>query len=152
MDLNDNYINFLQALNSTNTEYLLVGGFAVVVHGHNRTTGDMDLWINHTKENHSRLKEALVNEGYGLADVDQAIDALSKETKLTIWIENDLIELLPIYSSLLQFETAYKKRFKVEFGNGIQVPVIDLDHLIETKIKSGRDKDLWDASELKKRR
>jgi len=152
MNLNENYTNFLRALNESSTEYLLVGGFAVIVYGHNRTTGDMDLWINNTSENLGRFKQALINEGYKLIDVDQAIEALTKNMKLSIWLEENLVELLPVYSSILSFEDANNKHEKVRISDDIEIPVINIDHLIDTKIKAGREKDLWDASELKKRR
>lgn len=46
MTLTENFTSFSHALNESGTEYLLIGGFAVILHGHNRTTGDMDLWID----------------------------------------------------------------------------------------------------------
>jgi hypothetical protein len=50
--------DFLQALNNQQVEYLLVGGYAVIFHGYPRTTGDMDIWVNRTKENYSKLLKA----------------------------------------------------------------------------------------------
>ena len=46
---------FLIALNANHVRYLLVGGYAVIFHGYSRTTGDMDIWIDPTKENYSKL-------------------------------------------------------------------------------------------------
>ena len=152
MQLSENFLNFIEKLNASSTQYLLVGGFAVISYGHNRTTGDMDLWINCTDKNLKRFRDSLLTENYHEADIDEAIEALRKNMKLSVWLEDDLIELLPVYSSILSFEDAYAKCKKLELTEHIVIPVIDIDHLIDTKIKAGRDKDLWDATELKKRR
>jgi hypothetical protein len=42
---NDDYRDFLSALNEQEVKYLLVGGFSVILHGYSRTTGDMDIWV-----------------------------------------------------------------------------------------------------------
>ncbi len=41
---NEDFRDFLKALNKQEVRYLLVGGFAVILHGYSRTTGDMDIW------------------------------------------------------------------------------------------------------------
>ncbi len=152
MQLTENFLNFLERLNASSTQYLLVGGFAVISYGHNRTTGDMDLWINCTDENLERFRDSLLSENYHESDINEAIEALHNNMKLSVWLEDDLVELLPVYSSILSFDDAYAKCKKLELTETIVIPVIDIDHLIDTKIKAGRDKDLWDATELKKRR
>jgi hypothetical protein len=42
---NDDFRDFLKALNNQNVRYMLVGGFSVILHGYSRTTGDMDIWV-----------------------------------------------------------------------------------------------------------
>ena len=49
---NDDFRDFIAALNNNGVEYLLVGGYAVIIHGYRRTTGDLDLWINPTPDNY----------------------------------------------------------------------------------------------------
>ena len=41
----EDFRDFLNALNQQKVRYLLVGGFAVILHGYSRTTGDMDIWV-----------------------------------------------------------------------------------------------------------
>src|SRR5215471_1260181 len=55
---NRDFQDFLEALNKANVEYMLVGGYAVILHGYIRSTADMDVWVNKTKENYQRLKKA----------------------------------------------------------------------------------------------
>ena len=41
--LNKDFKEFVELLNSTNVEYLVVGGYALAAHGHPRYTGDLDI-------------------------------------------------------------------------------------------------------------
>ena len=54
---NVDFLEFLEFLTKHQVEYLLVGGYAVVLHGYIRSTGDMDLWIDRTNENYKKLKK-----------------------------------------------------------------------------------------------
>lgn len=42
---------FVELLIKNKDEYLIVGGYAVGIHGHPRFTGDLDIWLNPTEEN-----------------------------------------------------------------------------------------------------
>lgn len=57
---NDDFRDFIDALNKNEVEYLLVGGYAVILNGYRRTTGDMDVWINLTPANHKKLIRAFL--------------------------------------------------------------------------------------------
>jgi hypothetical protein len=63
---------FLRLLSSHGVEYLLVGGYAVGLHGYPRTTGDMDVWVNPTPENGFKLVNALVDFGYAASNLSPA--------------------------------------------------------------------------------
>jgi hypothetical protein len=52
-------IAVLSALREENVEYVLVGGVAVGLHGFERATSDIDLFIRPTPENVARLRSAL---------------------------------------------------------------------------------------------
>ena len=45
----------LRQLNDVGVEYLLIGGFAVVIHGYERLTGDLDICYARSRENVTRL-------------------------------------------------------------------------------------------------
>lgn len=68
---NDDFRNFIQALNNNNVEYILVGGYAVILHGYRRATGDMDIWVNRTKENYSKLTGAFLQFGLPVFDMTE---------------------------------------------------------------------------------
>ena len=55
---NQDFQDFIQALNGAKVEYILVGGYAVILHGYSRTTADMDVWVRKTSANYQKLKLA----------------------------------------------------------------------------------------------
>ncbi|HEX4958224.1 MAG TPA: hypothetical protein VFV46_08615 [Lacibacter sp.] len=54
----DDFQDFIKALNEQEVKYMLVGGFAVILYGHARVTGDMDIWVERTEVNYHKLQEA----------------------------------------------------------------------------------------------
>jgi len=55
----------------------LFGGYAVGVHGHPRYTGDLDIWLNPTKENATKILNC-VNE-FGFESFQLSIEDFMKE-------------------------------------------------------------------------
>jgi hypothetical protein len=55
---------FLKSLNSNGVEYLLIGGYAVAIHGHVRATHDIDVWVRISPENAARIQRALCEFGF----------------------------------------------------------------------------------------
>lgn len=53
--LNDDFIDFLKLFNQFKVDYILVGGYAVIFHGYNRTTGDLDVWVKPTVNNYRKM-------------------------------------------------------------------------------------------------
>jgi hypothetical protein len=60
---NADFTDFLRSLYNHKVEHLLVGGYAVILHGYTRSTADMDIWVNKTIENYYRLKKAFAEFG-----------------------------------------------------------------------------------------
>ena len=60
---NEDFCDFIQSLNKFNVEYILVGGYAVIIRGYSRSTGDMDIWVNKTDENYQKLLSAITDFG-----------------------------------------------------------------------------------------
>ena len=55
---------FVQLLIKNNAEYLIVGGYAVGIHGHPRYTGDLDIWLKATNENATKILKAIHEFGF----------------------------------------------------------------------------------------
>jgi hypothetical protein len=63
--LNQDFKEFIQFLNDNHVRYLIVGGYAVAVHGHPCYTKDIDIWIEINPENAANLLRALEQFGFG---------------------------------------------------------------------------------------
>ena len=67
----DDVRRICQALDEAGARYVLIGGFAVILHGGERTTKDIDLLVDPDPENVERLKRALsVLEDNAASDID----------------------------------------------------------------------------------
>jgi hypothetical protein len=61
MGLIDKFLQVIDQFEKENVEYVLIGGFAVVLHGFPRLTQDIHVFIRPTEENVKRLQTALKN-------------------------------------------------------------------------------------------
>lgn len=55
---NSDFQEFLLALNKNEVSYVLVGGYSVIYHGFPRTTGDIDIFVEVSKNNYDKLVQA----------------------------------------------------------------------------------------------
>ena len=143
--LPSDFKDFLQLLNENHVEYLLVGGYAVSYHGHPRTTGDMDIWVDTTPENAVRVVAALQSFGFGST---APAPEMFSQPDLVIRMGNPplRIELLTGISGV-EFGDCWKAR-ETAVLDGITVNIINLDSLKANKKASGRLKDLNDLANL----
>ena len=63
MQLPRDFRDFLKLLNSHRIKYLVIGGYAVGYHGYPRATGDIDIWIQGSRENTRNLVKAIKEIG-----------------------------------------------------------------------------------------
>lgn len=63
--LNPGFKEFIQSLNDNLVRYLVVGGYAVALHGYPRYTKDIDIWIEMEPANSARIMQALQQFGFG---------------------------------------------------------------------------------------
>ena len=57
----DDFRDFINSLNENKVDYLLVGGYAVILHGYRKTTSDLDIWVDTTIKNFQKLSAAFYN-------------------------------------------------------------------------------------------
>lgn len=77
MDIFDEEILlFWKALQEINVKYIMIGGYATNMHGYQRYTGDMDIWIEDSPENRDRLRMAFNN--YGMGDFPMLVSRPAK--------------------------------------------------------------------------
>jgi hypothetical protein len=57
--MNQDFVDLLRAFIDADVRFLVVGAYALAVHGRPRATGDLDLWVDASRENAARVMRAL---------------------------------------------------------------------------------------------
>jgi len=136
---------FVELLIKHKTQYLIVGGYAVGIHGHPRYTGDLDIWLNPTLENAEKVI-LCVNE-FGFASVGLKLsDFTTVGNVIQLGYPPLRIDLLTEIDGVT-FNECYLNRKEVEI-EGIIVNFIGYWDLLKNKKQSGRHKDLDDIDNL----
>ncbi len=144
---NDDFHDFIQCLNKHQVEYMLVGGYAVIIRGYSRSTGDMDIWVNKTETNYACLLPAIIE--FGLPAI-----AIKKEqffsTEFDVFSFGKPPYAIEIMTAVkgLDFTETYKLSTVERIDDTIDVRVIHLNQLITAKKAAGRNKDLNDIENL----
>ncbi len=145
IELNEDFKDLLRSLNSNNVKYLLIGGYAVISHGHPRVTSDLDVAIANDKENIERCLDALREFGFSGPSISAAL-FLEPKSVVRMGVEPIKIEILN-YLEGVDFNAAYERR-ETRPVEDIQFDLISLEDLLINKRAVGRDKDVLDVKEL----
>jgi hypothetical protein len=137
----------LSALSEEGVEFLLVGAYALAVHGLPRATGDLDIWIRPAPDNAGRTLEAIRRFGAPLQDLTEA-DLVEAGTVFQIGVPPRRIDLMTAIDGVT-FEDAWATRLSARLGD-LEVPVIGRDALLRNKRATGRPRDLADAEALER--
>ncbi len=147
----EDFRDFIKALNDQEVKYILVGGMAVILHGHARVTGDMDIWVECTKDNYLQLVKAFRQFGMPLFDMTLEKFLGVKENDVFSFGRNPVgIDIMTAVKGL-NFDEAY--RLSTIFDDDdLLIRMIHINHLIVAKKASGRLKDLDDINQLQKKK
>ena len=143
--LNQDFKEFIQSLNDNQVRYLIIGGYAVALHGYPRYTKDIDIWIEMSLENADRLLKALAQFGFSSLDL-KIEDFTVPDQVIQLGYPPNRIDLLTTPDGV-DFATCYAARLELEI-DGVQVAFIDLENLRLNKRASGRLQDLADLENL----
>lgn len=148
---NADFREFIQALNEAEVDYILVGGYAVVLHGYSRTTGDIDLWIKPTAENYHRLVKAFGKFQMPLFDMTESkFLATTDYDVFSFGVPPVAIDLMTSVKGL-EFDPAYTNSSVYEFED-LSLRLVQYHDLLKAKRAAGRLKDLNDVEQLTKGR
>ncbi|MBI4877266.1 MAG: hypothetical protein HY822_21780 [Acidobacteria bacterium] len=128
------WIAFIESLNATQAEYLIIGGCAVAFHGYPRLTGDLDILVRPTVDNAERVVQALARFGFGSLAVKPG-DLAGSDRILQLGVRPNRIGLVTSISGV-SFEEVWARRVAGGFGD---------------KLATGRSQDVRDAEQLSKR-
>ncbi len=145
IELPYDFKEFLKLLNEKEVRYLLIGGYAVGYHGYPRATNDMDIWIALHPKNAEKVVKVLREFGFNLPELEPAL-FLKENSIIRMGIPPMRLEISTGISGV-EFEECYESRI-VDTIDGMQVNIIDLQHLKINKKAAGRLKDLADLENL----
>ena len=146
-------VRLFATLDEHDVEYLVIGGVATQVHGHRRTTKDLDVMPDPALGNHERLAAAL-------AELDAQ---LRDDPDLPAPRDAEQLRAAPIVPPLLtrhgelhvvnepkgagRYPDLRARALVLEL-DGIEVAIVGLDDLIRMKRATGRRADLDDIAVL----
>ncbi len=143
--LNEDYREMLQGLSDEKVRFLLVGAYALAVHGYPRATIDMDIWVMPSPENAAAVLRALIRFGAPAQSLTRE-DLQEDGLVFQIGVAPRRIDIITSASGL-RFEDAFNHSITVDI-EGIQIHVPSVDDLIRNKRATGRTKDLADVEAL----
>lgn len=150
--LDDEILKFWKDLQQIKVDYMLIGGYAVNFHGHQRPAGDLDIWLKDSLENRQRLRKAFIAATMG--------DYLLLETMQFVpgWTDFQLnngmrLDILTDTKGLenLSFDECFETSQQIDIMD-IKIPCLSLQHLIENKKAVARPKDIVDIAKLEQLR
>ena len=130
-------------LNEGDVKYVVVGGFAVALHGVVRATKDVDVLIEPTLANAGRALKALEGLTWGVSR--QLDPAVIVANPITVIGDDPRVDLLTLAWSV-RYADAAPRAQRVEI-DGVEIPFADLDTLIRTK-QTDRFQDRADVESL----
>jgi predicted nucleotidyltransferase len=143
--LNQDFKEFIQSLNNNGVRYLVVGGYAVALHGYPRYTKDIDIWVEPSSENAAKIIQALNDFGFGSLDLNIS-DFTEPDMIIQLGYPPNRIDLV-LSPAGVDFETCFTSRVIAEI-EGVLVNFIDLENLRINKEAAGRKQDLADLENL----
>jgi hypothetical protein len=143
------FIDLWNCLNKNNVRYIMVGGFATTLHGYQRFTEDVDMYIDDTVENRKKLRKAFKELGLGDFEPIERIQFVPG------WVDFQLTNgvKMDIMTSLKGVELSFDECFQmapIAEIEQVNVPFLHINHLIDNKRAVNRPKDQSDVLALEK--
>lgn len=130
-------------LNSAGVRYMVYGGLACLLHGHERMTRDADLYVGPDRENIRKTLDALGRWGRGYASeltVDDVVD------NVVVRIADAFVVDVAAEVWKLDWSSAWLRR-RIVAVDGVDIPVLARADLIASK-RTYREQDKWDREIL----
>lgn len=140
----NNFLNICKLLNKEGIHYIIVGGWAVVLHGYFRTTYGIEILVKKSRDNIEKLRKALKNLTWGIIEEISTEEILSKP--FTIVGDQPRVDIIT-QAGKIDYDNIKNKVLTINI-EGIKIPYIDIDTLIKMK-NTGRLSDKEDIEKLK---
>lgn len=137
--------DFLQILNRLEVRYMVIGGWALGLHGWPRLTKDLDVWVAVDPENEGLVKRSLLEFGAP----GPISDDFFTEKANNVYFMGRPPTKIEVISAIdgVAFEDCYPRASRIEH-DGVEITVIGLEDFRTNKRTSGRHQDLADLEHL----
>jgi predicted nucleotidyltransferase len=149
------YEQLLRALDTSGVEFIIVGGFAAILHGSARLTEDLDIVYARSPDNVQRLAEALAPLHPYLRGAPPGLpflwdaETIRRGLNFTLITDHGDLDLLGEIAGGGTYETLLPNSLVIEiFGLGCRI--LNLKRLIQAKRDAGRPKDFDALAELER--
>lgn len=148
------------ALDKAHARYVVVGGFAVILHGYTRFTHDLDLVIDLEPKNCAKALEALEAAGLKPRLPVSMRDFANPDIRRD-WHENRRMQVFQLWdphneqrsvdifvNEPVKFEELWKASVIKDY-DGLRLRIAGINHLIAMKTEAGRARDREDIAKLR---
>ncbi|CAN5802788.1 hypothetical protein BH23ACT10_BH23ACT10_07160 [soil metagenome] len=144
-----------ETLNRHGVDYLVIGGFAVIAHGHVRATKDVDVVASEDRENLERFAAALRELGAQLRGVDAQYlpvdptnaDDLGNGANWTMVTDAGWLDFMAEPPGAAPYPQLRARSVRRRVRS-VDIPIVGLDDLVRMKQAAGRPRDLADIAAL----
>ncbi len=144
--LNEDYKEMLQILLNNKVKFLVVGAYAMGIHGYPRATGDLDIWVEASTENSEKIYQSLSEFGAPLSEVTKSTFC-EQGIVFQIGVAPRRIDIITKIDGV-EFRKTSSNKQEIEV-EGIKIPFLSKEDLIKNKESTGREKDKLDAKYLR---
>ncbi|MDZ7359759.1 MAG: nucleotidyl transferase AbiEii/AbiGii toxin family protein [candidate division KSB1 bacterium] len=139
----EDFIKVLEAFEKYEVDYILIGGVAVILHGMQRLTRDVDVFVKFIPENIGKLRKAL-HSIYNDPSIEEiTLSELNDYPVIRYGTPNGFY--IDIMARLGEVATYESLKYEVIDYNGIKIKIATPETLYELKRDTLRDKDKIDA-------
>jgi predicted nucleotidyltransferase len=143
----------LRALTDGGVDFVVLGGLAVIAHGHVRATREVDITYDPSPENLDALGRVLVSLGARLRGVEEDVPftpdgaTLRRTQNLTLTSDAGWVDLLANPPGAPPYRSLRERATTIDL-DGIAIRIASIDDLIAMKQTAGRLQDLADVEAL----
>lgn len=148
--LTPDFLDFIRLLNKHDVHYMVVGGYAVGLHGYPRYTGDLDIWIQISEANATKMLIVIKEFGVTIPNLTK-VDFLREKPLSGVHFGREPLRI-DILNTIdgVAFEECYPNKQTTIIEN-TPVYYIHFNDLKKNKLHSGRSKDKADIEEIEEK-